>query len=514
MGSTTSEADRRRSRRHRVGGGSRSLVGMLSVVAAAGLLACALFAIPASATLSISPAATGLTAAPEVVLALPRAGVGANVVSATLTSNGRGVAGASISFSAGPFHLCTAVTNNSGVATCRLSPGLGLIVALSGRYSASFAGNSQYGPSGASTSVVVLKAPQTIQFTSTNPTPVSAGGPSYTPTATATSGLGVTITLDSGSSGCTLSSGIVSFPAAGTCVIDANQAGNGTWAPAVQIQQTITVNKAPQTIQFTSTNPTPANPNTPSYTPMASATSGLPVTIALDSNSSGCTLSGGVVTFVSDGSCVIDASQLGNGAWAAASQAQQTIVVDAEQTISFSSMSPSAVNAGDASYTPMASATSGLAVTIKLDSSSSGCTLSGGIVSFPADATNGSCVIDASQGGGDGWDPATQAQQTIAVFPVAELVFDAAAVDVGQGQYDWGTSLTAQGLSPNSTIFICEGSSPCGPGSSANASGAMYVPGPLLACGEQSFPLYWQATAADGKTIDSATVDSSPCPGP
>ena len=33
------------------------------------------------------------------------------------------------------------------------------------------------------------------------------------------------------------------FDAAGTCVVDFNQAGNGTYAPAAQAQRTITVTK-------------------------------------------------------------------------------------------------------------------------------------------------------------------------------------------------------------------------------------------------------------------------------
>lgn len=64
------------------------------------------------------------------------------------------------------------------------------------------------------------------------------------------------------------------------------------------------------------------------YTPAASSTdAGSPVTIALDPASSGCSLSGGQVSFDSVGTCVIDADQtLASGAVAA--PAQQSIVVD------------------------------------------------------------------------------------------------------------------------------------------------------------------------------------------
>jgi YVTN family beta-propeller protein len=76
-------------------------------------------------------------------------------------------------------------------------------------------------------------------------------GQTATLTATATSGLPVTYTVDSSSGAgvCTVSGNTVSYAHAGSCVIDANQAGNpGYYFPAAQVQQTITVNQAPSFI--------------------------------------------------------------------------------------------------------------------------------------------------------------------------------------------------------------------------------------------------------------------------
>jgi hypothetical protein len=85
--------------------------------------------------------------------------------------------------------------------------------------------------------------------------------------------------------------------------------------------------KRPQTISFTSVNPSPVPIGSgASYTPTATATSGLPVAITLDATSSGCSLSGGVVTFTTaGGTCVLDANQPGNATYNAASQVQQEI---------------------------------------------------------------------------------------------------------------------------------------------------------------------------------------------
>ena len=79
-----------------------------------------------------------------------------------------------------------------------------------------------------------------------------------------------------------MNAGVISFTGVGTCVVDANQAGNGTWNAAPQVQQSITVNKGNQTITFTSTNPSPVTAGGATYTPTATATSGLAVTITLD----------------------------------------------------------------------------------------------------------------------------------------------------------------------------------------------------------------------------------------
>ena len=130
----------------------------------------------------------------------------------------------------------------------------------------------------------------------------------------------MTITLDSSSTGCSLSgAGVVSFTAVGNCVIDANQGGNGSYNPAPPAQESIAVTAASlegQTISFTTTAPTSATVGGATYSPAAMATSGLPVTITLDSSSNGCSLSGaGVVSFTGFGPCVIDANQGGNGTY-------------------------------------------------------------------------------------------------------------------------------------------------------------------------------------------------------
>ncbi len=137
-------------------------------------------------------------------------------------------------------------------------------------------------------------------------------------------------TIDPAASGvCAIAAGVVSFTGAGTCVIDANQAGNGAYTAAPQTQQTFTVGggTTPQTISFSSSAPVGATVGG-TYTPVATATSGLGVAVTVDAAASAvCTISGGVVTFTGAGTCVIDANQAGNATYAPAPQAQQSFGV-------------------------------------------------------------------------------------------------------------------------------------------------------------------------------------------
>src|ERR1035441_7801711 len=104
---------------------------------------------------------------------------------------------------------------------------------------------------GSITATPATLTPQTVTFTSTAPTTATMGGATYTPTATATSTLPVAITVDSTSTSvCSISAGgVVSFTGAGTCTLDAIQAGNGTYSPATQVQQAITVTSTALTPQ-------------------------------------------------------------------------------------------------------------------------------------------------------------------------------------------------------------------------------------------------------------------------
>ncbi|MDQ5820826.1 MAG: hypothetical protein M3540_05245, partial [Actinomycetota bacterium] len=262
---------------------------------------------------------------------------------------------------------------------------------------------------------------QSISFTSTPPSGAQVGG-SYAVAASASSGLPVAFSADSSSAGvCSVSGSTVSFVGVGTCTVDANQAGNASYFPASQAQQSFAVSQAAQTIVFTSPPPSGTVVGGAPYTVSAMASSGLPVTFAIDGSSAGvCTISGSTVSPVGAGTCVINADQAGNGTYLAAPQVQQSFAVvtasQSVQSIHFTSTPPAGAEVGD-SYVVSAAASSGLPVSFSADPSSVGiCSVSGSSVSLEG---AGTCTVNADQAGNASYQAAPQEQQSFAVAPAA-----------------------------------------------------------------------------------------------
>jgi len=229
----------------------------------------------------------------------------------------------------------------------------------------------------------------------------------YNASATATSKDTVIISLDKTSSGCSIASGKVTFTAAGTCVVDFNDAGNSAYAAAAQVQQSIKVYSA-NTISV-SAAPSSGSAGG-SYSPGAVATSGDGVIKTLSSSSTGCSLSSGTVTFTGLGTCHVLFNDPGNGAFAAATQVEQTISTHSGNYIK-ASVAPAAA-AVNATYSASATTTSGDTVAITLSSASTGCSIYKGKVAFTA---NGVCRVDFNDAGNGAYAAATEVQQVITV---------------------------------------------------------------------------------------------------
>jgi hypothetical protein len=282
-------------------------------------------------------------------------------------------------------------------------------------------------------------AAQQIAFTSTAPTS-PAFGSTYTVAATASSGLPVTLTVDpSASNVCSLSGATVKFTGVGTCTIDANQAGNATYAPATQVQQSTTDGPASQTITITSAAPVGQVSGGASYSVAASSSFGLPITFAVAPSSSAVcsvsgsttagvagstgSVSGATVNFIGAGTCTIDANQPGNAFYLPAKQVQQSFAVAIGlQAVRFSSSKPTAAKVGG-SFRVAAYAGSGLPVTLAVAATSNGvCSLSevgvvGGVLYAGTVKLTGTgtCAITAAQPGNSQFSAALPATQSVRV---------------------------------------------------------------------------------------------------
>ncbi|HUD40443.1 MAG TPA: putative Ig domain-containing protein [Dokdonella sp.] len=341
----------------------------------------------------------------------------------------------------GPAYAASASASSGLPVTLSIDPSAGTVCTIAGSVvsfhgsgtcviNADQPGDADYAPAPqVQQSFAVGLTSQTITFTSTVPAGAAVGGPSYTVSASASSGLPVALSIDPAAGAvCAIAGSVVSFHGAGTCVINANQPGDATYAPAPQVQQSFAVGPGAQTIVFTSAAPPGAAVGGPSYTVSASASSGLPVALSIDPAAGAvCSIAGSVVSFQGAGTCLINANQPGNAHYLPAPQVQQGFAVGpGAQTITFTTPAPTAAAVAGAPYAVAASATSGLPVTLSIDAAAAAvCSISGTTVSFQG---AGTCIVNADQAGSPDWNPAPRAQQSFAVARGSQtIVFTSAA---------------------------------------------------------------------------------------
>jgi hypothetical protein len=231
---------------------------------------------------------------------------------------------------------------------------------------------------------------------------------------------------------CTVSGTTVTLVAAGTCTIQATQAGNTNWTAAAAVNQSFQVTPESQNITFgaLSNQVFGAAP----FKVAATASSGLAVSFA-STTTAVCTVSGATVTLAAAGACTIQATQPGNTNWAAATPVSQSFqVTQKSQTITFGALSNQVF--GAAPFTVSATASSGLAVSFA-STTTAVCTVSGATVTLVA---VGTCTIQATQAGNTNYAAATavsrsfavtKGSQTITFGALSNLPFGSAPFTVG-----------------------------------------------------------------------------------
>jgi len=167
---------------------------------------------------------------------------------------------------------------------------------------------------------------------------------------------------------------------------------------------------------------------TPPFTVSATSSSGLPVTFTT-TTASVCTVSGTTVTVVTAGTCTINAKQIGNASYLAASPVAQSVTISkAIQEVTFST--PQFSTTYSTTFTIAATSGSGLAVTFTSGTPSS-CTVSGstvttGPIGIVPPGTVGTCEIIATQAGNADYSAAstTQFEQLTQLQSPQAIVFN------------------------------------------------------------------------------------------
>ncbi|GEM_PF-183278 len=319
------------------------------------------------------------------------------------------------------------------------------------------AGDSQ---ASAATNAVQPMTGQSITFN--NPGTQNFG---TTPTlsASASSGLAVSLSVDGATAAvCSINSGVLSFASVGTCTVLADQAGDASHDPAVQVSQSFNVQAvAPAapvigTAALTSATAAEISFTAPGFDGGAAIThyevvpspavAGGPFVASSSPVAVDGLTAGQSYTF-----SVIARNSAGDSPASAASNALQPMVA---QAISFS-----VAGSYDFGTTPtlVATSSSGLAVRLMVDAgSASVCAINNEVLSF---AAVGSCTVHADQAGDASHSPAARVSQSFmvqAVVPAAPVIGSAtmlsetsAEISFAAPAFDGGTAITGYQVLPH-----------------------------------------------------------------
>ena len=192
---------------------------------------------------------------------------------------------------------------------------------------ASQAGNTIYNAAiDVPQTLIVTKANQTVTFNAL--ATKTFGDAAFTLSATGgASGNAITYT-SSDTKVATVAGNTVTIVGAGKATITANQAGNMNYNAATNVSQTLTINKAVQTLTFDlGTNATKIVGDAAFDLMATGGASGNAITY-MSSNTAVATISGNTVTIVGPGTTTITASQSGNANYEAAKDINQTLTVN------------------------------------------------------------------------------------------------------------------------------------------------------------------------------------------
>ena len=451
-------------------GSTLTITGVGTVVVAANQAGNTNYAAATQVTQSI----TVNQATQTITFTAPTSPVTYGVSPITLVATG-GASGNTVTFSvlSGPGTVSGSTLTITGVGT--------VVVA------ANQAGNTNYSAATQVTqSITVNQATQTITFTAPT-SPVTYGVSPIALVATGgASGSAVTFSVLSGPG--TVSGSTLTITGVGTVVVAANQTGNTNYSAATQMTQSITVNQATQTINFTA----PTSPVVYGVSPITlvatGGTSGNAVVFSVVSGPG--TVSGSTLTITGVGTIVVAANQTGNANYAAATQVTQSVVVNqATQTITFTA--------------PTSPVTYGVSpITLVATGGASGNAVVFSVVSGPATVNGntltitgvGTVVVAANQAGNANYSAAIQVTQSIVVNQASQTItFTAPTSPVAYGVSPI-TLVATGGASGNAVVFSVVSGSATVSGSTLTISGVGTVVVAANQAGNTNYTVATQVT--------------------
>ena len=344
-------------------------------------------------------------------------------VSATASS------GLTVSFAALAGGQCTVSGNSvhiTGAGACTIR--------------ASQAGNGNYNAaSDVDQPFSIAKANQTITFAAL--ADKTFGEAPFTVSATSSSGLAVSFSV---TGQCSINAETVQITGAGSCAVQASQAGDSNYNAAPDVVRSFNIAKANQTITFDPlADKTYLNAD---FSIAATSTSGLAVSLSVVSGS--CQVTGSSVHITGAGSCMIRAAQAGDSNYNAATDVDQSFnIAKAEQTITFGALAGKTF--GDADFSVSATASSNLSVSFGVVSGS--CTVTGSNVHITG---GGACTIRAAQGGDSNYNAAPDVDQSFTIAKANQTITFGALGNKTFGDPDFTVSASStSGLAVSFSAF-------------------------------------------------------------
>jgi hypothetical protein len=199
------------------------------------------------------------------------------------------------------------------------------------------------------------------------------------------------------------------------------------------------------------------------YTPTATAYSGLSVAISVASTSASiCSIEDGEVTFLKMGSCVVKYNQSGNTHWSPAPEVTETLTVGRlTQAINFTAIDDQPYGGTDVSLA--ATAESGLEVVFTVTSASSICVLN--TATTVQIVGLGTCTVVAAQAGDEVWAPANNVTKTFVIGTVRPATPTVSSVSAGNAQatiswnppvHNGGSPITGYRVTSDPAGLTCE----------------------------------------------------------